>query len=578
MAGIAGWIAPARRAGDENALGAMLATLAHRTQGNETLSGLVDADARRQVVLGATLRDAAAGISLVLDGSIVNAAELRAELAKRGYGFTTSSPHEVLLRAYQRWDKDVVKQLRGSFAFALWDGRKDRLLLARDRFGEKPLYLHESNGALYFASEIKALLRAGVAAKVDAHALWDCLAHRYVPGPRTLFAGIRKLPPATYGLWQFGKLREVRYWIAPDRNAYAKGARRGDPVDGFIDSLEAAVRQQSAGGIFLSGGIDSGVLVALMSREGAKPKTFSLGFEDDKRSELPQAAQLAKHFGTHHHEVVIAPRDLLPSLSRLVAFRDAPVSRPSDLAVHRLACEAGRVTKTVVTGDGCDEVLGGYRRYVAECITGGVEGFPTRLLAPLVHAGRFDTAAAALTLNGWRHKLSSGPMAEEPLSSDVDRRNSRLRRALYIDQTSWLPDQLLERNDRATMAASVEARMPFLDHRIAEYVSALPDEQRVRGLTTKRILRDAARRLMPASLRRRPKAGWRLDVAGWLRNDLRDFTLEHLQGGSSVTRQYYDAATLDRVLGDHLKGRNNYETLLWTLLNIEIWHRTYTPG
>ena len=573
MAGIAGWIAPARRAGDENALGAIVATLAHRTQGDETLSGVVDMDGRRQVVLGATLRDEAAGISLVLDGSIVNAAELRTELAKRGYRLTSQSPQELLLRAYQHWDKDLVKHLRGAFAFALWDGRKDRLLLARDRFGEKPLYLHESNGALYFASEIKALLRAGVAAKADPHAIWDCLTHRYVPGPHTLFAGIRKLPPATYGLWQFGRLREVRYWIAPDRNPYAKSGKRGDPVEGFVDSLEEAVRQQSAGAIFLSGGLDSGVLAALMSRDGAKPRTFSLGFEGDKRSELPHAAQLAQHFGTQHQEIVVAPRDLLPSLPKLVAFRDAPVSRPSDLAVYRLACEAARVTKTVVTGDGCDEVLGGYRRYVAE-----INHLPTRLFAPLVSAGRFDTAASTLKLNGWRHQLSSNPMEERPLSSDVDTRNSRLRRALYIDQTRWLPDQLLERNDRATMAAAVQARMPFLDHRIAEYVSALPDDLRVRGFTTKWILREAARRLMPASLRRRPKAGWRLDVAGWLRNELRDFTLEHLQGRSSVTRQYYDAATLDRVLEDHLKGRKNHETLLWTLLNIEIWHRTYTPG
>jgi asparagine synthase (glutamine-hydrolysing) len=576
MAGIAGWIASARRPGDESALGAMAAALAHRAQGNQTLSGIVDTDGRRQVVLGATLRDAAAGISLTLDGSIANAAELRAALGKRGYAFATPSADELLLRAYQQWDKDVVKQLRGAFAFAIWDARKERLLIARDRFGEKPLYLHESNGTLYFASEPKALLKAGVPARVDMHAVGDCLAHRYVPGPRTLFAGIRKLPPATYGLWQFGKLREVRYWIAPDRNPVAK-KRRGDPLEGFIGALEEAVKLHSPGAIFLSGGLDSGVLAALMSREGAQPRTFSLGFEGDKRSELARAAQLAKHFGTQHQEIVVAPRELIPSLPKLVAYRDAPVSRPSDLAVHRLACEASRVTKTVVTGDGCDEVLGGYRRYVADCMTGGVDGFPTRLLAPWVSAGRFDTAAAKLRLNGWRAKLFAGQQSSE-LATDVDRRNSRLRRALYIDQTSWLPDQLLECNDRVTMAASVEARMPFLDHHIAEYVSALPDDQRVRGLTTKWILRRAARRLIPPELTKRQKAGWRLDVAGWLRNDLRDFTLDHLQGRSSVTRQYYDGATLDRVLEDHLKGKKNYETLLWTLLNIEIWHRTYTPG
>jgi asparagine synthase (glutamine-hydrolysing) len=562
MAGIAGWIAPPRAAGDENLLGPMAEALAHRARSGETLFGVVESNARRQLVLGATLRDEASGISLVLDGGIVNARELRAQLVKHGYHFAEQSAEEVLLRAYQHWDKEAVKHLRGAFALAIWDGRKDRLLLARDRFGEKPLYLHERNGALHFASEPKALLKAGIPAKVDVQAVSDYLAYRYVPGPRTLFADIRKLPPATYGLWQFGALRETRYWIAPDRNAYSKTRSGKDPVEAFLGSLDEAVKLQSAGAIFLSGGLDSAVLVALMSRDGAKPRTFSLGFEGDRNSELPRAAQLAKHFGTTHHEIVIAPGELFPSLRKLVAHRDAPVSRPSDLAVHRLACEAARITKVVVTGDGCDEVLGGYRRYVAE-----INHVPMRLFAPLVSAGRFDTAAAKLKLDGWR-----------PLASDVDRKNSRLRKALYIDQTSWLPDQLLERNDRATMAASVQARLPFLDHRLAEYVSSLPDHQRVRGLTTKWILRQAARQLIPGALRRRPKAGWRLDAAAWLRDGLRETLLEHLQGGSSVTRQYCDAATLDRMLEDHLKGKKNYETLLWTLLNIEIWHRTYTPG
>ena len=573
MAGIAGWITPARNAGDENALGPMAAALAHRMQGDESLSGLVDTTARRQLVLAAALTDTASGISLSLDGSLANSRELRAQLAKRGYRFSSASDQEVLLRAYQDWDKDLLKHLRGAFAFAIWDARKERLLLARDRFGEKPLYLHERDGGVYFASEPKALLKAGVEAKTDLGALWDCLAHRYVPGPRTLFAGIRKLAPATYAMWQFGKLREVRYWTAPDRNPPA-AAPSGDPVAGFVNTLEEAVRPHAASGIFLSGGLDSAMLVALMSREGAKPRTFSLGLEGDKASELPHAAALAQHYGTQHQEIIVAPRELTANLEKLVALRDAPVSRPSDLAVHRLAGEASRVTKTVVTGDGCDEVLGGYRRYVAE-----IHHLPKRLFAPLVSAGRFDTVAAELKLNGWRHRLrkESGDSAPRP-PLQVQDENTTLRRALYLDQTTWLPDQLLERTDRATMAASVQARLPFLDHRLAEYVSSLPDTQRVRGITTKWILREAAKKLIPAGMRRRPKGGWRLDVAGWLRNDLRDFMVEHLQGRSCVTRELYDAATLDRVIEDHLKGKKNYETLLWTLLNIEIWHRTYRPG
>jgi asparagine synthase (glutamine-hydrolysing) len=575
MAGIAGWIAPARSAVSEDALGPMLGAL--RPRGIDTLVGYVEHDRKRQAVLGVSLRDPAAQIALVLDGTIANAGALRARLAGHGFKFAGESPEEVLLRAYQYWDKDAVKQLRGGFAFALWDARKDRLLLARDRFGEKPLYLHERGGALYFASEVKAFLQAGIPATVDHSALRDCLAHRYVPGRRTLFAGIHKLQPGSYGLWQHGKLHEARYWLAPDRAPYVKGRNRR-PLEGFVASLEEAVALHSGEGILLSGGLDSAVLLALASAKGRRPKTFSLGVQGDRRSELPRAAQAAKHFAAEHHEIVVTPHELLSHLEYLVSCRDAPVPRASELAVCRLAMEAGRHVRSVITGDGCDEVLGGYRRYVAQVMCGGVDAFPARLLAPLVGAGRFDSAAAPLKLNGYRDRLFSAPAPGPGFSTDMDRRASRLRRALYLDQTTWLPDQLLERNDRAATAGALELRMPFLDHCLVEYVSGLPDEQRVSGLTTKRILREAARRLLPAPLAQRAKAGWRLDVAGWLRHELRDFTLDHLQGRSSLTRQYYDAAVLDRVLDEHLKGEKNHETVLWTLLNIEIWHRAYAPG
>lgn len=573
MAGIAGWIGSARSAGDETALAEMALALAHRTQPGEGVSGVLDSGRHRRLAMAATLCDKPSGIALVLDGKLTNAAELRAELARRGFAFKGNTHAEVLMRAYQDSDKDVLKRLHGAFAFAIWDARKDRLMLARDRFGEKPLYLAERGDVLYFASEPKALLKAGVEAQADPGALWDCLAHRYVPGPRTLFAGIRKLAPASYAVWQFGKLREVRYWTAPDRNPLVGSPLGGEPLPGFLRSLEAAVKPHAGAALLLSGGIDSAVLAALISQGEARARSFSLGIEGDRTSELPQASAVAKHYGTQHHEVMIAPRELLSSLPRLVAQRDAPLARASDLAVHRLACEAARISKTVITGDGSDEILGGYRRYVAE-----VHHVPKRLFAPLVSAGRFDTAAAELKLNGWRHRLSADHLRGQSPHPEADFENSPLRRALYRDQSSWLPDQLLECIDRASTAVSLQAALPFLDHRLAEYVSALPDALRVRGLTTKWILREAAKALLPRELLNRPKAGWRLDVAGWLRNDLREFTLDHLRGPSCVTRRYYDAATLDRVLDDHLQGKKNYETLLWTLLNIEIWHRTYSPG
>jgi asparagine synthase (glutamine-hydrolysing) len=573
--------------------------------------GLAQRGARQQLVMGATLRDAFSGISLALDGALANAAELRASLEKRGYAFTRGSDSEVLLRAYQHWDKDVVKQLRGQFAFAVWDARKERLLLARDRFGEKPLFLAEREGTLYFASEIKALLRApGIRAEVDLPAVWDYLVYGYASGPGTLFAGIRKLPPATYSLWQLGRLTEVRYWIAPDRNPRATNANSADAVEGFVSRLDEAVglqRRSPQGGdtgLFLSGGLDSSVLAAVMAKQGGTVKTFSLGFEGDKRTELPHAAATAKHFGTQHREIVVGAKDFADSLPKLVAQRDAPLARPSDLAFHRLARDAAPGVRSVLTGEGCDEVLGGYRRHVAEQFAWSLRSFRGTLGMVAALAGgspSLKANVASLRFDDWRERyvrsvgalsraerqqLSvlalSGPertgSASKPglprVPFDSDPHASPLRRILYFDQTGRLPDDLLERGDRMAMAASLEVRAPYLDHRLVEHVSAQPDDMRVRGLSTKWILREAGRQLLPPELGARPKGGFRVPVAVWLRGELREPLLEHLRSDASLTRKYYDAETLDRVVDEHLANKKNHEHILWTLLNLEIWHRT----
>ena len=527
MGGIAGWVAVPRRALDESALSAMLAPIAHRFPAQGELSAVCERGVRQQAVLGASLHDAPSGISIALDGALTNAAELKTVLGKRGYVFTAEGDAEVLLRAYQHWDRDVVKQLRGAFAFAVWDERKERLLLARDRFGVKPLFMHERDGVLRFASEPKALLAApGVAARPDAEAVRECLLHGFVAAPRTLFEGIRKLEPASYALWQLGRLHESCYWTAPDHDP-APEARAGgetDALERFLAGLEEAVKLdalgEKAGGLLLSGGIDSAVLAALMAKQGSALHTFSLGFEGEEKSELPQAAQVAKHFGATHHEIVAAPRELPALLERLVAQRDAPLGRASDLAVHLLAAEAARSVPRALTGEGCDEVLGGYRRYALRSVT-----------APL-------------------------------------------RPMLYEDQTRSLPDSLLERNDRLGAAAGVELRAPYLDHRIAEGVSAQPDTLRVRGLSTKWILRRAAERVLPPELRKRPKRGFRVPVALWLRGELRAPLEAHLRGADSAMRKMGNAAEIDQLLDEHLSSKKDHAGRLWTLLNLEIWHRS----
>ena len=620
MCGIAGWIAGPKSALDEDALAAMLQAITHRgpddqgtvrfrcAAGHQVFLGhrrlaIIDPEGAHQPMC-----DPASGVALTFNGEIYNFRELRDELSTYGYCFTRDSDTEVLLRAYEHWGGAVVDHLRGMFAFAIWDARNERLFLARDRFGEKPLFLYEDGNGLYFASEIKALLRIpGVAVEVNLEAVWDYLAYRYVPGPKTLFKGIRKLLPGTVATWEGGQFKERRYWSAPDRSASPFRGPHPDAVAAFLQRLDDAVKLQMVSdvpfGAFLSGGLDSSTIVALMSRHNSSIRTFSVGFGEDGYSELAYAAEVAAHFGTRHHEIVVGYRDVVEHLPRLVAFRDAPVSEPSDIPIYLLACEAARSVKMVLTGEGSDEILGGYPKHVAERFARGYQILPRflrrRLIEPLAYAlpygcRRIKTAVTNLNIEDCRERyvrwfgalnrterdrlsvlrLNGAHVADAP-PFDAAAESSALRRVLYFDQTSWLPDNLLERGDRMTMAASIESRVPFLDHELAAFVSTLPDDYRVRGWRTKWILREAGRRLIPERILRRPKVGFRVPVNQWFRGEMRDYLLDHLQGGASMTRAYYDDRALDQVLAQHFGGQQNHEKLLWALLNLEIWHRQY---
>ncbi len=621
MCGIAGWIAGPESALAEDTLESMLHAIAHRgpddqgavrfrcaSTGHHVFLGhrrlaIIDPEGARQPMC-----DSEAGLALTFNGEIYNFRQLREELGGLGYRFTRDSDTEVLLRAYQHWGRGVVHRLRGMFAFAIWDARNERLFLARDRFGEKPLFLFQNGGGLYFASEIKALLRVpGIKAAVNLEAVWDYLAYRYVPGPKTLFTGIRKLMPGTTATWEHGKLAEERYWSAPDRSPCGLRQPRRDAVAAFLSRLDEAVKLQMVSdvpfGAFLSGGLDSSTIVALMSRHNPMIKTFSVGFDVESYSELAYAAEVAQHFGTQHHEIVVAHRDIIERLPQLIAYRDAPVSEPADVPIYLLAREAARSVKMVLTGEGSDELLGGYPKHIAERFAQGYQLLPGyvrhRLIEPLIHAlpygfRRIKTAVTNLNIEdrreryvrwfgaltrGERDRFSTlrlnGTSLTDAPPFDADSRSSALRRILYFDQTSWLPDNLLERGDRMTMAASIEARVPFLDHELAAFVSSLPDHYRIRGLRSKWILREAGKQLLPERILSRPKVGFRVPVNEWFRGAMRDYLLDHLQGGFSMTRTYCDARVLDKVLADHLNGRQNHEKLLWSLLNLEIWHRQY---
>ena len=646
MCGIAGFIGAVPEGiepyGD---LRRMARAIAHRGPDDEGLLYASVANGRMQVGLAhrrLSIIDLKTGqqplgnedgrVQIVFNGEIYNFQELRRDLQSRGHVFRTASDTEVIVHAYEQWGEDCVTRLRGMFAFAIWDARRERLMLARDRFGKKPLFLRHQDGVLLFASEIKSLLTwPGVRIQIDMNAVWDYLGYRYVPGPATLFAGIRKLPPGYYAVWRDGRLQETRYFIAPDGQPRVEEAVPQCPEREFLRRLDEAVAMRMVAdvpfGAFLSGGIDSSTVVGLMSRHSERPvKTFSVGFDDPKNNELGYARQVAEHVATDHHELQIAPDQVMDELPALIGFRDAPVSEPSDVPLYLMAREARRHVKMVLTGEGADEILGGYpkhrfeplgryyrllpgamrhrlleplldqlpfafRRARTAIATLGLEQFDERMarwfgalstterehLVAFAHSGEaFSMPTLASPEGRARSKVDhAGGHSPRPLQFDAAPDASPLRRILYFDQTSWLPDNLLERGDRMTMAVGLEARMPFMDHELAAWVARLPDRYRVRGSTGKWLLREAARDLLPRQILERKKIGFRVPIDQWLRGPMRSFLLDHLAGSRARTARYYRPAALQRVLDEHLHGRVNHEKLLWSLLNLELWCRHF---
>jgi asparagine synthase (glutamine-hydrolysing) len=355
-------------------------------------------------------------------------------------------------------------------------------------------------------------------------------------------------------------------------------------------------------GAFLSGGIDSSAVVGLMCRHSDHPvKTFSVGFAESAYSELGYAKTIADQFDTEHHELTVSQDHLMDELPALVRFRDAPVAEPSDIPIYLLSKEARKTVKMVLTGEGGDEFLGGYPKHIFERYVRYYQCLPrilrNRLLEPVVHAlpyrfRRVKTAIQTMGLENceermarWFGALSNRELDAlfiyDPQTSPTPAGlpplvgNSALRKILCFDQTSWLADNLLERGDRMTMAASLEARMPFMDHELAAYVSSLPDKYRLRGMTTKWLLREAMKRLLPTSILERPKIGFRVPVNEWFRGPMKDYIYDHLTGPASRTRDYYYRPELEKILSEHIGGRQNHEKLLWCLLNLEIWHHEY---
>ncbi|MBX2869749.1 MAG: asparagine synthase (glutamine-hydrolyzing) [Acidiferrobacterales bacterium] len=623
MCGITGIVASVANADQlVSDVATMCAKIQHRGPDGQGITDPITSAAGASVVLGhrrlsivdltgghQPMVDTERGLHLTFNGEIYNFESLREELIAIGHTFQTSSDTEVVLRCYAEYGKNCVEKFNGMYALAIWDEREDRLFLARDRYGKKPLYyINTETAGFAFSSEIKSFFSVNSAMTINRTAVWNCSLLRYNPGEHTLFNEIREVLPGHCGFYDpaTASLELSSYYSHPDsqKQQSCVSNSQGSHTDQFLRLLRDAVKIRTncdvPFGAFLSGGIDSAAVVAIMSEYLDQPvKTFSVGFRQTEFSELASAATVAAEYKTEHHECIIEPDDIIRYLPEAIEYRDGPVSEPSDVAILMLSRLARESVKMVLTGEGSDEVLGGYPKHVYERCASLTEKLPRVIRRCGEHAvtrvlpykyDKIKICCASLLADDFssrmqiwfgsmtpqvREKLfKSTFMADlvpEQLTTFCKPPGSSLRNILAFDQQMWLPGNLLERGDRMTMAASIEARMPFLDYRIAEFVSALPDSHRVHRLRTKAILRDAIKTLLPSSIINRKKVGFKVPVEVWFRTTLYDYLNEQLLSDSSLLREHLNQFYLEKLMLEHRNKKQNHEKLLWSLLNLEMW-------
>ena len=624
MCGIVGQANAERRPAEAATLARMCAALEHRgpdARGLHVDEGVGLGIQRLRVIDLATgdqpIFNEDRSVAVILNGEIYNYRELRADLQRRGHTLATQGDTEVIAHLYEEEGPRLVERLHGMFGLAVWDARRRRLLLARDRVGKKPLYYAERAGALSFASELAALLEdPEVSRDVDHRALDAFLAYRWVPAPMTAFRAVRKLPPGSTLVYEGGRATVARYW----RLDFARKRAVGDPRE-VHEELRSHIRAATARrmisdvplGAFLSGGVDSAAVVAAMAEASSRPvRTFSIGFAHEKFDELPLARLVAERFGTEHHELVVEPRamELIP---RIVRHYGEPFADDSAIPSFYLAEMARRHVTVALNGDGGDESFGGYSRYVVNQAAARAERIPL--------AVRRVAAAAALrvpqsaTIDSWRsrvrrlgHTLALDAPARyvaymthlnglrrERLYTDEYRSligsadaaevllapwrasggRSVLETMLDVDVQTYLPDDLLTKMDIATMASSLEARSPLLDHELMQFAASLPPELKVRGREKKVVLRGALRGWVPDEILDAPKRGFRLPLGDWLRGELRGFARDVLLDRRAVQRGCFREPYVRELLDRHAAGAEDHSQGIWSLLMFELWHQEF---
>jgi asparagine synthase (glutamine-hydrolysing) len=557
-------------------------------------------------------------IVVVLNGEIYNYRELRTELVAKGHTFRTQSDTEVIVHLYEELGARCVDRLRGMFAFAVWDARQRRLVLARDRLGKKPLFYSAKRGTLWFGSEIRAILEdPEIERTVDFAAIDSFLHYQYVPDPRSAFAELKKLPPAHTLIWRDGEIRIDRYW----KLSYRPGPVRTEPEahelirDHLLEATRLRLRSDVPLGAFLSGGVDSSAVVAAMAKQASRIKTFSIGFDVADYDETPYAREIARLFDTEHEELRVTPSamDVLP---KLVAHFGEPFADSSAIPSFYLAELTRRHVTVALNGDGGDENFGGYTRYlphrrerllalprplqvalarVARSLGTGAaaDSFGTRLnraaswsLMPAddryAHTMAYfdDRERQALYTDEFREVVRDASPAEDFIRTAFQGSDAAddVNRLLDTDIQTYLPGDLLVKMDIASMAHSLEVRSPLLDHRLMELTASLPGSWKVKDGATKKIFKDALRPWLPSHILDRPKAGFAVPLAHWFRTELRGLPEEIVLDPRALGRGFFREEELRRLIDAHASGKWDNSHKLWALVQLELWFTAFVDG
>jgi asparagine synthase (glutamine-hydrolysing) len=558
-------------------------------------------------------------IWLTYNGEIYNYKELRRELEAKGHRFRSDSDTEVVIHLYEEEGLDAVRRFNGMFAFGLWDQKKQRLWLCRDRVGIKPLVYSWDGDRLLFASEIKALLvDRTVDKELDREALMLYLAFNYVPAPRTMFRGIRKLAPGCSLVLEDGKLAVSRYWSLPQTPDRSDPADVGRLQRRLVDTLSAAVSGCMLAdvpvGAFLSGGIDSGIVVALMARQSSRPvKTFTVGFADDRRyDETERARRVADMYGTEHHEFRIHQRDMLDVLPEVLGALDEPFADSSVIPAYLVSRETRRHVKVALSGDGGDELFAGYRSYLGEYWQARYRMLPALLresiIEPVIAAlpdsretrvgeilrrakkfiraarGPFDERLLALKEVIPAPKrgrlLAGGGNGTDPALAWVRHLLGRssgdaINRMLATDMIDSLSGDMLAKVDLMSMANSLEVRVPLLDHHVVELAFEIPGSEKLRRGITKHVLKETFKNLLPPGHTRQPKSGFEIPISRWLRTDLR-FLVDHYLSEERIHDQgLFDFDIVHDLVSSHRQGTTDTSWMLWNLIIFQKWHELF---